>query len=261
MINTKEWYDHIDELVIRFQAGKTECGEELIEIFQPFFLKYINIVKEGKVNLKDRDSRKFIALFMNDPEVIHKLNKRFHSNETKNNAYKTILYLNNTCNLIDEEDIKQEIYLAFLTLINRWTKKKGKSNFCGYVYNCFRYEFRRAISNLVKDPIVNNTYVNLRYMDSENLTDDIEILDKVNTENTIMITLEEEIDNNWVRGLTCSEEFLSLTTLQRMILKEYYCDKSTDKAIAHKTGLHINTIFRNRTKAIEVLRELYAENY
>lgn len=255
MNNTQEWYDYIDDLVIRFQAGETECGEELIKIFQPFFLKYITIVKDGKINLADRDTRRFLSLFMNEKEHISKVRKKHMSSETRNAAYKTAFYLSKSCETLTEEELMQELYLAFFILIGRWVKKKGKSNFCGYLYNSFRYEARRSISDLIKDPIVNN--LNLRYYDDENEQSEVDVLDKFSMENTIMLSLEEEIDSNWVRGLTCSEEFLELTTLQRMILKEYYMERMPDRVIAEKTGLHINTIFRNRTKAVGILGNVY----
>lgn len=259
--NTPEWYDYIDELVIRFQAGESECGMELLEIFQPFLLKYIAIIKEGKISFADRDTRKFIALFMNDSETIRLMAKRYQSTSVRNSAYRTAAYLVKACSGIDTEELKQEMSVAFFTLSNRWVNRKGKSNFCGYVYNCFRYEMRRAISSLIKDPIGNSTYLNLRYYDDDNVTEDEDVVNKINTDKTIMLTIEDEVDSNWVRGLTCSEEFLSLTELQRSILKEYYYEELSDRAIAEKTGLHVNTIFRNRNKAVTILKEQFGKVY
>lgn len=70
-----------------------------------------------------------------------------------------------------------------------------------------------------------------------------------------MMEMDEELDINWVRGLTCGEEFKELTHLQRLILKLNYEDGWTDGKIADMMGIHINTIFRQRKKADAIVKE------
>lgn len=259
--NSTERYDYIDELVLQFQAGDQQAAAELIEFFQPYFLKYISLIKDGKIRFSDRDTRRFVSLFMNDPETSRLLHKRRQSQSVKSNAYRTVNYLQKACYNIDTEDLKQEMYVAFLTMAKRWKKKNGKSNFSGYLYNAFRYYLFRSICLLIKDPVSNNTHLNLRYYDEDNLPEDEDVASKINLDRQITVVIEDEIDINWTRGYTCSEEFLQLTNLQRTILKYYYHDDLNDKEIANKTGLHINTIFKNRTKAVEILRDQVGQIY
>lgn len=253
----EEWYGYIDSLAIKFQDGDADCGMELIDIFYPFLNKYNAILRDGKLNLNDVDARKFIGLFISDQNIVSRLNRHWQSAEVRSVAYRTANYVAQSCNALDDDDIRQEIYIAFLTIVNRWVKKKEKSFFTGYMYNSFRYELQRSIASIIRNPIVNSGSVTIHYNDDEGENSEYEELFNINTEDTMMISLENVLDTNWVRGLTCSEEFLDLTVLERMILKDYYSSDLSDREIAAKTGMHINTINRKRHKAIEVLDKHY----
>lgn len=250
-----EEYEAIEELVKSFQAGNEEAGLELIEVFKPYFTKYARLLQNGLLDLNDIDSRKFISLFISDAEVRRGLVRSYQTTYVRNEAYKAASLLVKLCDPIPEQDLSQEFILSLLILAKRYQKKGKKKNFCGYVYNSYRYELHRRLGQLTKDPLIFRADTNISYHDESNLTDENDnILDNIDLSNTLKKVLEDELDNSWVRGLTCSEIFLGLTQLQRLIIKLYYYEELSDYKIADKLGLHRNTIGNQRTKAVKLIK-------
>jgi DNA-directed RNA polymerase specialized sigma24 family protein len=256
MVRTgREWYDHIDDLVIEFQEGNNECGHEIIEALNPYLVKFARIMQEGFINLKDKDTRKFISLFIADKETRKKLARYYQSTEVRYEAYKAASLIAQACSCMTQEDVDQELKTILLTLARRWKKTDNRRNFCGYVYNSFRYELYRSLSEITKNPLTYRSVDNIRYNDEENII--YSDIDDVTLDDLIILVCPEDLDNSWVRGLTCSDGFLQLTPLQRFIVREYYINGFTDQMIADKVSMHINTIRINRNKSINILREYY----
>lgn len=257
----KDWYDFIEDLVRKFQEGDGDAGGRLIQAFKPYMSKYIKILCSGLLDLNDLDSRKFISLFIADAAVRRDLARALQPTHVRSEAYKSATLLARLCQPMDKEDIEQELALVLLILAKRY-KKKGKKNFCGYVYNSYRYELQRRLADMTKDPIVYRADTNISYHDEENLavSSGNELPKDIDsTDTTIRKAFEDELDNSWVRGITCSEVFYKLTQFQRLIIKMHYYDGLSDPKIADKLGMHINTIFRQRRNAINKLRN--ADSY
>jgi RNA polymerase sigma factor (sigma-70 family) len=247
-------YDLVDQLVEKYQTGDKDAAEELINQMSPYMIKYFKIIRLGVIDLSDRDSRRFISLFIEKYEAREKLKMKFQSRDARNEAYQAALMVQSMCSQIPSEDIIQELIVALLTLAKRFTRHKKKVNFCGYLYNAFRFELARRIKSITIDPLTHRSDFNLSYDDNEYLNDEDSAGDEASYMTEPMMALEEDLGNSWQRGLTCSDTFADLTQLQRIILKLYYIDGESDTSIANRLNLHRNTVKSQRLKAKEILR-------
>jgi RNA polymerase sigma factor (sigma-70 family) len=249
-------YDEIDELVIRYQNGDKDAAQSLIRTFKPYMSKFLKILKDGLINLDDKDSRKFIRLFIGDYEARKKLLKVYQPTDTRHKAYNAAAFLQDVCKEMSYEDIMQELSMILLIVAKRWKKKGKKINFCGYLYNTFRFEVYRRFKSMIEEPLVYRADVNLSYNDESyiNEIEEIENDPRIYTDELMML-FDEELGNSWIRGLTCDDIFADLTPFQRLILKMKYVDNKSDVEIANRTGIHRNTIRRHRERAELILKE------
>lgn len=259
---TAQWYEHIESLVEDYKAGNSDSGLELINAFDPYFKKYIKLLKHAGIDLKDKDSRRFISLFISDAEARYGLVRRFQPKEARESAQKAAIMLKKLCEPYTEEDLKQDFCVILLNLCRRYVKKSKKKNFCGYLYNVFRYELHRRLAETTRDPLTYSASNTVSFNDTEHLTPDVDLYDDGDRIDwTPVLKVEEDLGNNWVRGLTCDKMFLDLTTLQRLIIKEAYMNGYSDYKIANDLGMHRNTILRNRMKAEDVIADSMGEEY
>jgi RNA polymerase sigma factor (sigma-70 family) len=246
-----ERYEYIEDLVNRYQQGEKEAGLELIEVFRAFTSKYYLMFREGRVNLDDKDTRKFMMLFIPDISIRNSLKKSRHSAATKSEAFKAAAIIRSNCNSISDEDLEQELIEALLTLAKRYRKKGTKKNFAGYLYNSFRFQIYRQLMKTIKDPLSFASALNIPYDDDENITELVEpSLNFIERERLIDME-ENELGTNWIYGITASDLFDDLTPFDRLILKLYYIDGLHDYEIAKRSGFHRNWIYRKRHDAIQ----------
>lgn len=248
--------EEIDELVFKFQNGNEKAGLELIDIYEPFLRKYYKLVKDGLLNFQDKDSRKFVGLFIEDADCRKKLVKnRLFSEDTTTMAHLAAGMICHLCQDISQDDIMQELITLFIVLAKRY-KKKGKNLFFGgYLYSSYKYELYRRILMLTTDPLVHRADMNLEYYDESYMNDEEMVLDEpcIYTNEPVMV-IDDDLGNSWVRGLTCTEAFEDLSPTERLILKLKYYDNLTDIEISQRMGLHRNTIRAHRLKAIDKIK-------
>jgi RNA polymerase sigma factor (sigma-70 family) len=246
-------YSLVDQLVDKYQAGDKDSAEELINQMSPYMIKYFKIIKFGIIDLNDRDSRRFISLFVDSFDARERLKRKFQSKDARCEAYQAVSFLQSTCANIPTEDVIQELIMILLTLAKRFSRHREKVNFCGYLYNSFRFELARRIKVMTSDPLVHRSELNLSFDDDEYLNEE-EIDEELSYTNEPMMYLEEDLGNSWQRGLTCSEMFSDLTQQQRIILKLYYVDGESDTSIGDRLGIHRTTVKTQRMKAKEILK-------
>lgn len=254
MLNENE-YQEIEDVVLRYKNGEREAGEEIIKFFNPFLCKYLNLLKDNKFDIKNKDSRNFICSFLSEADVRNLLKKHWHSAETISKANGCVGYLNKVCGQYTQEDIYQELIVILLTLCKRYVPKSGK-NFCGYVNNVFRYELSRRIKNITKDPIVFSATENMNYNDLEYI-EDADTFDenpKLYINTPVLIETDDYLDIDWVNGVTCSDNFFQLDRIERLILKCSYQDGMTDLQISDMIGVHRHTVRAKKLKAIEKIK-------
>lgn len=261
--------DHIDELVHQFQQGDWASGEELLRLFgghpdfpspKAFIGKYFSLIRYGKINFDDRDTRRFIALYIKNPETRKKLIPFYQYREVKAEAIKELEEnVIKPLSIISDEDLLQDLRLLLLMLAKRFRKKRRKVNFAGYLYNSYRYALKNYLDKayLKREEPLFDLWRWLLHIQDDRLEDQesLIVVDDLIDFKGPMIQVDEDLGNNWVRGLTCGEEFKRLNPLQRLILKLHYDEKVTDGNIADRLNMHINTIFRLRKKAESIVKE------
>lgn len=243
--NTETW-NEIEELVQRFKDGDRSVGEQLLQKFENYFNKFYLIVKNITINLNDRETKFFISMFLNDATLFQK--KEDISSDDYHTVMQAFGSVCNTYGKLPREDIYQDMYLVFFTLLNRY-KPIGKT-FGSYLCTSFVYEYSRLIKSYLKDPLsrVDKTveYIDMfhrnRYVEPEyaffNMPYD-----------------EEKQDDLWIHGLTCSEAFSKLTPLERIILIRYYIERKSDREIAEQIGRTRNYVNIKRLNAVKKISE------
>lgn len=239
-----------DNLVFAFQNGDTDAAEKLIKAFDGFIEKYVRLLTGGIINFNDRDSRQFISMYIKDKTVRKKLSKRWQSADTRRAAYESLASLQRSCLLNTKEDIRQELICLFLMMAKRYRKKTDKSTFAGYIYSTYRFEVQRAFKEYTNDPLTFSGNTHLPYYDSENLTENVDLLtDPFSDIDTILSPEDEQFGPSWIHGTTAEGPFRDLSILDRLIMKMYHIDQLSDREIAEKTGFHINTVNSRRRAA------------
>lgn len=242
-----EEYTRTDELVYRYQQNDKDAALELIESFKPYMNKYLALLKARSVNCSDIDVRRFLALFTSDIEVRKLLKSKATSYKINCIIYDLVDQINKQLTYISSQDLEQDMCRILLMQASRY-QDQGK-NFCFYLYNTFRYELKRTVEVYVSDPI-NYT---LSYEEVE--TDNLLVTDPDQMD--FLVEADDALDINWIQGLTCSDLFFDLCETDRLILKLHYEMKYNDQKIADILGVHKNTVFRRRSKAIKKVESRY----
>lgn len=256
---------NIENIVSRYQSGDSEAGGELLSIYGGEFYyknlslyigKYYKMIRYGKLDFKDRDSRLFIRLFMEDENMRKEMSRSYQYKATKKAAVRKLASITESMKVVENEDLKQDLCMLLLQQAMRY--KKTNRTFGGYLYNSYRFAVANHIIKLLKpaEPYIHMPKELMRIADDrlKDDTSDIKINDSIFTD-APMIFMDEELGNSWVRGITCGDEFKNLSPLQRMIIKLNYYDGWSDGKIADMMGIHINTIFRQRKKADKIVQD------
>lgn len=265
----------IDLLVFSHQAGNEQALLELLTMFggdpekkkmNGFLGKYYKLFRKGTINFKNKESRRFVNLFIADPGVRKGMQKSRQSKHVRDEANKSMRKVSTSLRFMDDEEIKNELIALFINKCNRYTYT-GRS-FRAYLSNSYFFDAYRFVNNLQKkyEPYV-HMQADLLHIAEDLVLDtemETEVNDSVFNQSPVMF-LDDELGNAWVRGLTCGDEFKDLTPLQRMITKFNHFDGMSDREIADVMGMHINTIFRQRKKAAllieEKVKQLTEEGY
>jgi hypothetical protein len=252
MSTPKERYQHIDQLVLRHQQGDEEATLELIEIFNPLFKKYTRIIKEGKLDLRDYETRSFICLFIADPEIRRKLKLSKIGRNTRDAAYSALAVINTGFGSYAEEDLHHEQIVLLLKL----AAKPIKKSFCAFVRGSYKFELSQLVKKVIRNPL-NKAYP---YMEPEQERSE-EVIESILTDDeypnleplNFLLPVDEygELDINWCYGLGCGEVFESLTPFERQILKMHYIDRLGDAEISDQVGFHRNWVGIRRRNAVE----------
>jgi hypothetical protein len=241
-------YSKIDHLIAKYQEGDEQSAIPLVKAFESYINKFVSIIKHGSVNLKDEDTLKFISLFAQS--------KIRNAHKDGDIISKAVRSINDACFLIPEDDMRSELLVSFLEICKRYNRQ-NKINFCGFLYNTFRYEVYRTVKRLTKNPCVFSAIYNLPFDEG------------CYTENYLSTYLStddlsepgQESDELWMIGCTCSEPFAALTQLERLILVCYYLEGYSDRDIAEETGFHRNTILSYRHQVEDSIAKYYGDTY
>lgn len=259
----EEW-EEVEDLVIGYQKqfdenadAKTKeasqnAADELIRRFQPLFKKYLILIKSGQINWEDKEMKLFISSFMDDERLIKALKRPKQKANFRKEIYQKFNFVKETYGAADEMEITTDLQMLFLKLAKRY-KQLGRS-FCGYLYNCYRFEVLRHITAYIKNPI-NIPYRHIEYEDYIKYEEEPSV--ETNYEDSFYENAMGIPDHTWISGLNCSEIFNVLTPMERKLIVKYYLEDWNDRQISEVFSIHINTVNQKRRNAVRKLAKAY----
>lgn len=239
--------ESLNQLLIAYGYRKEE--------WTSFLGKYLDIFLYGKVDLQDKDTRRFLQLYIKDKNIRQKLTYHYRDYVGQLAGQEMATYLQNKTSFLEIEDLKQSLVLLFIESVMRFEHVKKQVGFNGYLYNSFRF---RVYEYLRQNVFKNETSLKIEH--KEEYTDSIDESSSIEPQEEWFdrfYASEVNRDNLgifWING-RCAEVFQPLTTFERTLLRDRYLLKQTDGEIAKKYGYHINTIYKRRHKAIKKLKE------
>lgn len=270
----EKYYDldeeDMQDIINRAKAGDGKSQEELIEIFSNFLSKYIALIYKNKYSLEDYDVRRFVALFVKDPESRRKLMRKQFTHKVRTNineAMRGINYMVRRYNT--EEDIEQTVNMTFLQAVERYERMESKAGgyvpFSGYLYSYYFYLLKKNVDQLLIDQLGRRTFPLVTNADSESEHSESDT-EKMRNEDMTMsqpadaLMFGQEIDAEWVFGSTAMAPFDRLTIQERQLLKWRYIDNLKASEIADRITEHPNTI-RDHYQRIRTKLKDYFEEY
>lgn len=254
-----EEYKRLEELVHAHRSGEKYAANEIIEKFKGFLFKFEKLLCDGAFNFYDKSIRDFMKLFLSESK-----RKRIHEVKmNKNIRYEMLKLATNlqeTFRRVSREDIRQELFLCLLKLCKRYNNTSNEGYYLHtYIVRVFHYEFFRQIKELTEIGLLMRGFKIVPYVEEtedESHVDFGNLIKEDNIKSKLYIEESmDEINENWINGLTSSESFDGLTTNQRRILKMYYIDNKTDEEISEILGTCRATINRRRLKAISIIKD------
>lgn len=137
--------DKIDEFCIQLKTGtkkqRYEAQKEILEYFDSYLEKYTNLFTGASVNLTNYDTRGFLAMFLtNRPK-------------TPENLAAVRAYISYVMGSFTREDIKSELTLVFLNVLDRYRIVDGV-NALNPLTRFFKWRVKDWFNRVVKDPLL-----------------------------------------------------------------------------------------------------------
>ncbi len=245
MLFSDEHYAHIEALIEEYKKGSSEqISHEIIDQFRPLIDKYLRIIKDGKINLRDRDSRSFISLFISDPAIRGSLLRGDMPPEVKAAAYRAVSSLVNSCTSLSREDCMQDLISVLLSIATKYEQQN--KGFCSYLISSFKFGVANKIKKYISDPV--NNASGIAFLHEATRLQDYPFASYQMIDDT-----SPPLDKSWIDGVTCSDVFLVLSPQERELIKLSYYDGLTDIEVAKRLGLHRNWVREKKRRAIRKL--------
>lgn len=257
-------------LVTKAKKGDSTSQLKLLDIFSNFLNKYTTLLYHGKYTLKGPagyDNRRFLALFVKDPQVrFYLIRDKLNSAGTKqlNEIIHGIQYMVQRYG--DEEDVDQTVKMAFFECVAVYTPKESKDGpipFSAFLYSYFFYKLKKQVDALLIDQLGRKTFPLIS--DEEANTDEWSSEERVQgftappTAAAEDLINAEEIDEYWVAGDTATGPFAKLTVQERQLLRWRYVDGERSSDIANRITEHSNTVREHFNRIRAKIREAVAE--
>lgn len=243
-------YEELEDILQQYQGGNKDVTDKIIGAFWKYMQKYVRLVSTGKADITDRSIRQFVRLFMNKEEgsVTYQFRKNTKAKQDLLKAIDNIQYLFSS---ISYEELLHEAILSLLTLAERYNSKGNF--FQTYVSRAFHYEYYRQLRQLL---ILNGSNNRIPFFDEEYIDDSGDYIDQIIEDTRFLINEPlDEINDNWINGLTAGDFFEDLTPTQRRILKYHYEDGLKDEDIADILGVCRATVNRRRLATISKIEQ------
>jgi len=236
--------EEIQTIITAAKSGSAKDQLQLLEIFSNFLSKYVTCLYNGKYSIGDYDIRRFVALFVKDPNTrFYLVRNKLNPSGVKHVAevMRGIQYM--ITRYGDREDVEQTVHLAFLECITTY-QRKPPIPFSGFLYSYFFYILKKKVDLLLIDQLGRKTFPLIADddygdEDSENTTPGFTAPPTPGADEFIMT---EEIDEHWVMGVNATGPFATLTLQERQLLKWRYVDGERSSDIAERITEHPNTV-------------------
>ncbi len=245
-----------EDLVLHYQLNNTP--DDLLEKYDQFLRKYVRLLSKGSVDFANYDTRRFIACFISDKEVVTNLcSAEEKTEETRNQVYEVVGTLRGLFRKNTPCELYNELVILFLEAARDY--KEVGSDFSHYLYSVFRYKVKRMIDSRMHD-CLDEGYAEYRdrfYSDDDRGIDTIIENTYYHDPLNIRVNEFDELEDNvlWLNGVSCSDLFKQLSYTERYVLVQAYEKGLSDKEIARVNGLHHRSIYRIRRRLIEYFRE------
>lgn len=240
----------IEEMVINYQQNMSDFNAQgILSYFRPLLLKYIQIIKESKVDWNDHGTNMFLYAFL--------------GNMNKGKLERRILYQDKLriMKLIygqtSWEDVYSELKLILFTLVSRY--KPMDRSFCAYLAGAFPYEVARYVRRFTAsqstwhprcDSIINVCI--------EEIVDDavLDTFETIGQENDFdFVDDYGYLTETWIEKADM-KVFAKLTPIKRKLLRDYYQERKNDLEISQDLGVHINTVNQKRRLAVKEVSKM-----
>lgn len=246
-----EYQKQFEDKDDKIQKMKSDdAGYELIKRFYPLVRKYMIMIKTGELSFRNVESKMFVATFIDDRELQRYMGRKYMPRNMKEKALEKFAFVKHTYGSQSDDDILSDLHMCLLILARRY-KQTGR-NFCGYVYQVYRYEVSRHIKKYIKD-IFSGDYRKVEL-------DKGEVLAHLTYNEKDYIERHETYEDNmgipdvdWIAGIDCSPSFKALTNRERFYIVKYYMEEYSDRDLADMLGI---TIARANTERREAARSL-----
>lgn len=267
---SKQYYPISEEdmqvLIKQSKAGDSGSIAELLNMFEPYFNKYISLLYYGKYDLKFYDIRRFIHLFVPSKKVGRLLLRNRldgKAREEINEVVRGIKYMTNR--YCTEEDIRQTTKMTFLMCLDKYEPKLNKDGnlipFSGFIYSYYFYLLSKQVKVYMIDQHGRKTFPLLLENEMNNDDDSLAPGYKLPTDKSAEDSFADiDIDEHWVIGDTALWPFSSLGVHERQLLKWRYIDKMKYNEIAQKIAEHPNTCREHIAKIRLKVRSMVQED-
>lgn len=264
-------YQALHQHVLDYKDGNEESATKIVDSFNGFLLKYVNLITNGGYNPIDFSIRNFIALYITQDYVKKYASSYDYKPKVKEKIEDTVIRITSLFQQYSTEEIKNELICILLSMARKY-KDYEKPSFHNYVDKCFHFEAFRGLSHLTNDPIARLSYD--EFIDNTSIDPSIdkefersleEMCQDINIKNSdIPVIIEKtstfsmnSLNVNWINGVTCGDNFKDLSPFERKILTMHYVEGLTDTEIAEQIGVCRATINRRRLHAKEKLSKVF----
>lgn len=237
MYSSKE----IDQLAIKYSENKdVKLGQLIISAFEPYFQKYVGLLRGYSRDPSNPDTVKFFRLFTKDVNN----NKKLGVTDSQ-----SVLYVLKTAfQAYTKEDLYHEVMAIFIEALSQYKPiikydKKNYISFTHFVQTRVRYRLFARVYKISKDALTTNP---LEYRDITPSPD---------------INVSEDIDltPSWVSGEDCGV-FKVLTEYERYLIYLKFGEKKTFQSISNTCGCAFNTVkakFKEIKEKLRIVRVNY----
>lgn len=242
----------VDELVAIYINGskkeRAQAQKEILEYFNEYIEKYVNLFSGSQVDLNNYDTKGFIAMFLTGRP------------KTPFNLAQQRSYIANAMSKFTREDIKNELIVLFLGVLDKYRIYPGV-NALNPLTKFFRYRTKDWFNRVVRDAL-------FRVIDVEHISggndeskDGLTLEGWLDVLNPVTVDFDEglsQLDIAWVKNPS-QKIYKSLSTYERYLLFLTFNQDLTVAQIAEKLERDKDTIKRHIATILEKVGGLYKD--